>query len=310
MKKMSLLGGVLCASLMALSVVGCSGEKLSLLEVDPFSLSANHRNLRIKGMGYAGEQYTELERWDKDPKTKEDVRKTTYVIQDVKALVVPVDFTDYPSSLFGNTEDDSREMLRKVMFGGPDETEWYSLSEYYKSSSFDQCHISGVVAPWWHTGVAASSIDKTNTAYSKQVAVAIQDYYRDHKLVVGDKEYNLADFDANKDGFVDSIIMLYTAPITTTGEVWWAFCWSVGGAYGKYTKDGSLEGANRFFWASFNFLFEKGQQKYYSAEEIKNGTAKPDAHTMTHEYGHVLSLPDYYITDYNTSDYSGCGCAL
>ena len=309
MKKLSILG-VLFSSMMAISAVGCSGSKLKLVEVDPFSLSANHRNLRIKGMGYAGEQYTELEKWEKDPKTNEDVRKTTYAIRDVKALVVPVDFTDRPYTLFGNTETDSREMLKKVMFGGPEDTEWYSLSEYYKSSSFDQCHISGVVAPWFHTGVAASSISKDNTGYAKEVAIKIQDYYREHKLVDdldGNKEYNLADFDANQDGFIDSIIMLYTADITTTGEVWWAFCWSVTGAYGKYSKDGSMEGANRFFWASFNFLFEKGQGKYHTAEEIKNGTAKPDAHTMTHEYGHVLSLPDYYITDYNNSDYSGLG---
>ena len=28
---------------------------------------------------------------------------------------------------------------------------------------------------------------------------------------------------------------------------------------------------------------------------------------MTHEFGHVLSLPDYYITDYNTADFDGMG---
>ena len=310
MKKLSIIGGIVAASMMSLSVIGCSGDKLKIVEVDPFSLTSNHRNLRIKGMGYAGEQYTELEKWEKDPKTKEDVRKTAYAIRDVKALVVPVDFTDYPATLFGNTENDSRQMLQKVFFGGPNDMEWYSLAEYYKSSSYDQCHISGVIAPWFHTGVASSSISTTNTGYSKEVAVKIQDYYREHKIVddLNDsKEYNLADFDANQDGFIDSIIMLYTAPITTTGEVWWAFCWSVTGAYGKYTKDGSMEGANRFFWASFNFLFEKGNGQYHTAEEIKSGAAKPDAHTMTHEYGHVLSLPDYYITDYNKSDYSGLG---
>ena len=33
----------------------------------------------------------------------------------------------------------------------------------------------------------------------------------------------------------------------------------------------------------------------------------PDAHTLIHEYGHCLSLPDYYITDYNPDDYGGMG---
>lgn len=276
-------------------------NKVKLEQVDPFTLSANYRNARIKGQGYAGEQYTQV--------YNEDF-KSTYVIQDVKALVVPVDFPDYPSSLYGNTEEDSRRLLDKVMFGGPDDMEWYSLSQYYKESSFGTCNISGVVAPWYHYAQNAKSLDKSKTSISKQIAVDLQDYYRKAENPIVDldgNEYNLADFDANQDGFVDSIIMLYTAPITTTGELWWAFCWSVSGAFGKYTKDGHLEGANRFFWASFNFLFEKGNNQYYTSEEIKNGTAKPDAHTMTHEYGHVLSLPDYYITDYNSDDYSGLG---
>ena len=310
MKKLSLLKGVIFTSLLAISVSGCFGGKnssskedsLELIEVDPYTLSANYRNARIKGMGYSGEQFTE------HTQLVGESLKYNYVIEDVKALVVPVDFTDYPVTNFGNTEEIVRRNVEKIMFGGPNDTNWYSLSEYYKSSSFGKCNISGVVAPTWHTEVSSKSINKANTGYSREVVVAIQDYYRSNPIVDLDgNSYNLADFDANKDGFVDSIIMLYTAPITTTGEVWWAFCWSVAGAWGKYNAQGTLEGANRFFWASFNFLYEKTSNTYYTAEEIKNGTAVADAHTMTHEYGHVLSLPDYYITDYSGSDYSGLG---
>ena len=310
MKKISLLTGILLSGVTALVIAGCSKktdpDALKLVEVDPFSLSANHRNLRINGMGYSGEQYTELRKYDEE----EQKTKYTYAINEVKALVVPVDFTNHTYEEFGYTEESTRELLNKVIFGGPEyreENGWYSLAEYYKESSFDQCHISGTVAPWFHTGIDSTSINKKNTNFSKDLAIQIQDKYR----YSGEGEYvdgiNLADYDANKDGFIDSIIMLYTAPITTTGELWWAFCWSVTGAWGKYNDQGTLIGANRFFWASLNFLFEKGNGKYYTPTEIKNGTAKPDAHTMTHEYGHVLSLPDYYVTDYSSSDYSGLG---
>ena len=310
---MSLIKGLLLSAALALTLGAC-GKKgssggtsqdensVKLVDVDPYTLGANYRNLRIKGMGYSGEQFTEK------TKVVDGEKKKSYVIEDVKALVVPVDFEDYPRSLFGNSDDESRNLLHKVMFGGPEDMEWYSLAEYYKSSSFGQCKISGAVAPWYRYGTKVKNIDKKNTSVSQSIAIAIQDYYHEHAIVdVDGTEYNLADFDANKDGLIDSIIMLYTAPITTTGELWWAFCWSVGGAWGKYTPTGELEGANRFFWASFNFLFEKGNNQYYSAEEIKSGAAKPDAHTMTHEYGHVLSLPDYYITDYNSKDYSALG---
>ena len=309
MKKLSILASIALSCLMGLTVVGCDKKPKSdmkAIEVDPYSLSANYRNLRIKGYGYSGEQFTEK---------RKDGNKT-YVIEDVKVLVVPVDFTDYPVTNFANDEADAKAKLNRIFFGSyedllEDYTDidlaagkkpWYSLSSYYEATSFGKCHVTGTVADTWHTGVKSTTISKGNTAYSQQTAVAIQDYYRDP-----DHGINLADYDANKDGYIDSIIMLYTAPITTTGEVWWAFCWSVPGAFGKYTADGSLEGANRFFWASFNFMYEKGPNQYYTSAEIKSGVAKPDAHTMTHEFGHCLSLPDYYVTDYNGSDYAGMG---
>ena len=300
------------AGTMVLSLTGCDKNALKVVKTDPYSYQSNYRDLRIDGMHLSGEQFTD------NIKTKKNGEELhNWVVGDVRALVVPVDFTDYPSSLFGNTEEESRESLRKIMFGGPEETEWYSLSEYYKSSSFGKCNVTGVVAPWFHTEIASTEVpteknDKgktvPSTAYARQLAIKLQKYFRGNKIVGQDgKEYNLADFDANKDGLVDTLIMLYTPKITTTGELWWAFCSSVSGAYGKYTEDGKLEGMNRFFWASFNFLYEKGNGKYYTAEEIKNGTAKADAHTMTHEFGHCLSLPDYYVTDYNGDDYSGLG---
>lgn len=316
MKKFSIIAGIALSCLMGLTVAGCTPKQkvdpdaLKAVEVDPYSLSANYRNLRIKGSGYSGEQFTE--------KTNEE-GQTIYVIEDVKALVVPVDFTDYTWELFGNTEEEVLERVDKIMFGTQEELledytqaeldagvkPWYSLAAYYKESSFGKCNISGKVMPFFHTGIASTSISKSETGYSKEIALQIQDYYRDSSHGV-----NLADYDANKDGFIDSIIMLYTAPITTTGELWWAFCWSISGAYGRYFEDGHLHGANRFFWASFNFFYEyydeaEHEIKYHTPEEIKAGTVHPDAHTMIHEYGHVLSLPDYYVTDYASNDYSG-----
>ena len=313
MKKISILSGILLASAMMLSLVGCNDKsKVHLEKVDPYSLESNYRDLRITGTGYKGEQFTDNVKYGKKEKEYHN-----YVVSDVRVLVVPVDFTNYPSTLYGagstqeESELNSRKMLEKVFFGGPEDTAWYSLSEYYKSSSFGTCNVTGVVAPWYHVGVKSTdSSVGTDTGYASKVAVKIQNKYRSPSAPIIDtngNKYNLADFDANQDGLVDTIVMLYTAPITTTGELWWAFCSSVSGAFGQYTPDGKLEGANRYFWASFNFLFEKGPNIYYTSEEIKNGTAVADAHTMTHEFGHCLSLPDYYITDYNPSDYSALG---
>lgn len=315
MKKLSIISGIVLACSMGLTLVGCNDKtKVRLVEVDPYSLESNFRDLRISGMGQSGEQFTDNYMIDE----KKGKELHNWVVKDTKVLVVPVDFSDFPSTDFGagstteESELNSRKMLEKVFFGGPGEMEWYSLSEYYKSTSYGTCNVTGVVAPWYHTGIKSTEVPKNtqgkpDTAYSRTTAVKLQNYYRNHAIVdTNGNSYNLADFDANQDGFVDTIIMLYTPNITTTGELWWAFATSVSGAYGIYTKDGKMEGANRFFWASVKFLFEKAGGGTYTTEQIKNGTAKPDAHTMTHEFGHCLSLPDYYVTDYG-ADYAGLG---
>lgn len=318
MKKTSLLVTMLIAG-MSLAVAACNNivhdePEKNLVQIDPYEYETTYRSMRINGSGYAGEQFTEH--------TNEEGKKK-YVIEDVKALVIPVDFTDYPGSSLPLGEEGTRQELETMMFGKEGETEWYSLAGYYESSSFGQCHISGVVGDWWHIDKTAKayakSFDKETTG-SQKVAIAIQDYYRkqySNAELLGDQEtmakYDLRQFDANQDGFIDSLILIYTAPITTTGELFWAFCWSVPGAYGRYKPD--LEGVNRFFWASYWFFYDNHldhSTKPYGIPDdlrtgIANGTIHPDVHTMTHEYGHVLSLPDYYITDYNTSDYDGLG---
>ena len=295
--KVTLLAALMCAS-----VTGCkfNKNKLKLVEDDPYTFTSNHRNLRINGNGYSAEQYT-----DNTKTLKDGTVGHNYVISDVKALVVPIDFEDYPASIFGS-EENSLGLIRNAVFGEKSDTKWYSLKEYYASSSFGQCKITGTVLPWYRYNKKVSEIDKTKTATSTDIATKIQDYYREHPEIV-----NLADYDANKDGYVDSLIMIYSAPINPgkAGDsgLWWAYCWSIPGAWGKYTPAGDMIGVSRYFWASMHFLFDKGQNKYATAAEIATGTLKPDSHTLVHEFGHVLSLPDYYITDYSATDYAALG---
>ena len=263
--------------------------------------------MRINGTGYAAEQYTEY---------KQDGKKK-YVISDVKALVVPVDFTDYPAEDLPLGAEGTKDVIENMIFGDSEQMEWYSLAGYYESSSYGQCKITGDILDWWHVdSTVAAYAREYGTSGASKVAIAIQDYYHtqySNAKALEDQEmmdkYDLRKYDANKDGYVDSIIMIYSAPITTTGELQWAFCSSVPGAWGKYNP--ILEGANRFFWASYWFFYDAYLKNYQPTQElidgIKAGTIGMDAHTMTHEYGHVLGLPDYYITDYDTSDFDGMG---
>ena len=136
MKKNSLIRGLFLTTLMALTISACTKkdntpkvdpDALQLVEFDPYLAITNHRNMRINGEKAACEQYTEHQRKVTDENGIQRTQRS-YVVENVRALVVPVDFTDYPCTLYGETEEQSREELRKIMFGTREETEWYSLS--------------------------------------------------------------------------------------------------------------------------------------------------------------------------------------
>lgn len=322
MKKSSILVSMLLAGI-SLSLIGCNNNQYkaeNLKRVDPSAYETTWRSMRINGTGYTAEQYSRV------TYTKEDgTSASKYVVADVKALVIPVDFTDYPASSMPLGVDGTREQLQKVMFGTDKDVEWYSLAGYYKSSSYGQCNVTGTVGDWYHVDMTARAYasqcgwtekNKGGTGGAQIIANRVEELYhakyeeaRDNGDTAAMAKYDLTQYDANKDGFVDSLIMIYSAPIETTGSLWWAFCSSVSGAFGKYSP--SMEGMNRFFWASYWFFFDAYLENYQVPADlpgkIQRGEAQMDAHTMTHEYGHVLSMPDYYITDYNTSDFDGMG---
>ena len=324
MRKSSILVATLLAG-MSLTLVGCNKNDQykaeNLKKVDATAYETTYRSMRINGTGYTAEQYSRV------AVEKEDGTKASkYVVADVKALVIPVDFTDYPASSMPLGVDGTRQQLQTMMFGTDKEVEWYSLAGYYKSSSYGQCNVTGTVGDWYHVDMTSeafakqagydSKTHKGGTGGSQTIANAVEELYhnkyeeaRDNGDTAAMAKYDLTQYDANKDGYVDSLIMIYTAPIDTTGSIWWAFCSSISGAFGKYTP--TMEGMNRFFWASYWFFFDAYLDNYKVPEDlpakIQSGEATMDSHTMIHEYGHVLGMPDYYITDYNSSDFDGMG---
>ena len=240
--------------------------------------------------------------------------KSKIMVSNVKALVVPVDFTDYPADDPKTTENEEeiiKSDLNKAVFGAPEETRWHSLKSYYEATSFGQCKVSGEVVDTFHLGIGIQDFQKgknfgfahtsnpngfasaTSTNATKMLANAIQSMYD-----VGGSRYgeiNLNDYDANKDGYIDSLIMIYTCPphVRANGkavddDLFWAFRWSSNG-----TPTATAPAADSFFWASYETFFEGGKN------------AGVDSHTLIHEFGHILSLPDFYNYDYNGIDPMG-----
>lgn len=321
MKRKGLLLSLALIALSSLSSCankGLSGEPLPLTEfMQPVEKGSyfrpnrgewysTYRNLRLKGgMGYQNEQYSEVTHipTDKDGNPDYDNAYSYYAVTDVRALVVPVDFVGYEAEELPKGAEGTREDLRKAVFGEASDTNWHSLKSYYNKVSYGQCNITGEVTDWFHTNVSPAEFkagksfgpNKEYTGVAGQSAVrglirAVQEVYFGKN-----GQYDLDDFDANDDGVVDALLLIYSCPAKVDGstELYWAFC-----------GDSDAGQVNRFFWASYDTFWESnynettGAYRNWTREEIANGTAKIDCHTLIHEFGHVIGAPDYYDYDY------------
>ena len=198
-------------------------------------------------------------------------------IGDVKILVIPVDFTDYKAS------DNMKSDLEKALFGTSYDTGWESLSTYYNKASYGKLNITGTVTDVYSTGKKSSYYDnqKDNAGVNEIIHGALT--YFDDTI-----DYN--DYDSDKDGLIDSIYVIYSAPIDYDNDdsIWWAFTDEY--LTEDYDYFDGIE-ADFFFFAGYEFLYEKpasGVKLTYNTE------------TFIHETGHLLGLDDYY--DYDTSD--------
>ena len=193
---------------------------------------------------------------------------------EVKLLVFVIDFSDATLAQSGVT----LAMIDKAFNGATDETVYESLRSYYDKSSFGKLSLSADI----YTYRAPQT-----TAYYEDDYI---DYYTDSDLIYDMMLYynnviDYSDYDANGDGFVDGIYVIYTAPVSyySGSDLWWAYQ-----DYYIYEGD-TFDGVEPlyFCWSGTDFIIEAGP-----------GTV--DAHTLIHETGHMLGLDDYY--DYDDSD--------
>ncbi len=284
MKKSKLVA--LCVlAVAAISITACNGES-GYSGPTSFTLSGADANADFNGMRT---QYVYNTEADQDG--------------EVRILVVPVEFTDtYSADNLPLGREGTIEALKSVFFGDPDEDEsiaWESVASFYEKSSYGKLNITGTVLDtWWNTGMTARNFSRTSSAAA--LISEINDYYRTGD---GADEIDFKDYDANGDGYVDLVYLIYSCPqsIYDDGDTFWAWCTQ------HSVRNSSVDNPNisRYIWASYQFMYEGG---YYddngtfhdwTTAQKSNGTATLDAHTYIHEGGHGLGLTDYYSYDYN-----------
>lgn len=198
----------------------------------------------------------------------------------VKALVVPVNFTNYT---FTSTE---LQDLNKAFNGTSAQTGWESVSTFYQKSSYQTLDLEFTLLPAFQTGHHSSYYETmfNDGGYPEDDIMA-------DVLAQYDSTIDFSTYDADENGEVDAIYLIYAAPTDYENDsLWWAWV-----TYFFEETPTTYDGTriNYYMWAGVDFMYEvlndKGTETTYDDVYVS-----VNATTYIHESGHLLGLDDYY----------------
>lgn len=224
-----------------------------------------------------------------------------------KMLVVPVSLD---STIDSATLSTYLSNIKASFIGTSKETGFESVKSYFYKSSNGICNLDITVVDEWFKSktYTKNSLKSAWLNYaSGRSSESPLDVLLEEVLDYYDSFYDYSEFDSDKDGYIDSIYLVYDCDIETDGTSstpYWAFTtysmltYDTTSASIDYKHDNVYGGYYTFAAAEFSV---PGTYASYNYDNII-----VDAHTYIHETGHLFGLDDYY--DY--SEYVGCNRGL
>ncbi len=208
-------------------------------------------------------------------------------------LVIPVEFSDSTAASKGYTTD----TLVKAWSGDADDTDYYSVHDYYYISSYGALDLDITVLDYWFRPENTSSYYQNATMdyYGDDVMIGDQ-MIMDEALAYLSKTMDLSNFDSDGNGIIDAVVMINTLDIGDDDFHWAYRYWNIYTDSDDYYYEYDGVSANDYLWASYQFLFESYD---YSGNTSYDDTSVMNTYTYIHEFGHVLGADDYYDTSYS-----------
>lgn len=205
-------------------------------------------------------------------------------------LVIPVEFSDSTAKNKGYTISAIKNAFCK---GGVND--YYSLYDYYFASSYGRLALDITVLDYWFRPEHNSRYYYNATGeYDGMITEIGDQLVLNEALDYLDDKMDLSKFDSDKNGMIDSVVMINTLDVGDDDFHWayryWNFYTDEDGEFYEY--DGVI--ANDYLWASYQFLYETYDDEGYAEYD----TPAMNTYTFIHEFGHVLGAEDYYDTEY------------
>lgn len=237
-------------------------------------------------------------------------------------LVVPIEFSDYA---INQTQLDK---LNKAFNGTTTETGWQSVQSYYQTSSYGKLNMSFEV----YDKFTAPNDSAYYENYSKSLTMDGQSFDQTGDALLLEQvmawlepRVDLTKYDYDKDGVLDGIWLIYSAPVVYGTEdassssaddsIYWAYVTTYYKADNVTTTYDKLD-LGYYLFAGFDFMDEytgNDNDPYYDTTgeyiDMTISGLKINASTYIHETGHMLGLDDYYDYDETKGSKSGLGGA-